>query len=158
MPGIRDTMRAFPRWGRIFGMRCRPSAPRRGPSGNRNPYFDEKAITAADVTSRANFSPNRVICGPGMWGSMSSGVQEGIPWRTLLFRPDPEHFGAADQPNKGDPPDHLWMDLFWMPVVEPYAISMPGATRGKISMNTQIVPFDYIKRHTAIHALSLIHI
>ena len=25
------------------------------------------------------------------------------------------------------------MDLFWMPVVEPYAISMPGATRGKIS-------------------------
>ena len=44
-------------------------------------------------------SPNRVICGPGMYGSMSSGVQEGIPWRTLLFRPDPLHFGAADQPN-----------------------------------------------------------
>lgn len=123
------------------------------PSGNRNPYFDEKALSAADVTSKANFSPNRVICGPGMWGSMSSGVQAEIPWRTLLFRPDPEHFGAPDQPNKGDPPDHLWMDLFWMPVVEPYAISMPAATRGKISLNTQIVPFDYIKRHTAIHAL-----
>ena len=102
-------------------------------SGNRNPYFDEKALSAADVTNRANFSPNRVICGPGMYGSMSSGVQEGIPWRTLLFRPDPQHFGAADQPNQGDPPDHLWMDLFWMPVVEPYAISMPAATRGKLT-------------------------
>ena len=122
-------------------------------SGNRNPYFDEKALSAADVTNKANFSPNRVICGPGMYGSMSSGVQEGIPWRTLLFRPDPQHFGAADQPNQGDPPDHLWMDLFWMPVVEPYAISMPAATRGKINMNTQIVPFDYIKRNTAMHAL-----
>ena len=55
-------------------------------SGNRNPYFDEKALSAADVTNKANFSPNRVICGPGMYGSMSSGVQEGIPWRTLLFR------------------------------------------------------------------------
>ena len=123
------------------------------PSGNRNPYFDEKALTAADVTSQAFFSPNRVICGPGMYGSMSSGVQADIPWRTLLFRPDPEHFGAADQPNQGDPPDHLWMDLFWMPVVEPYAISMPAATRGKINLNTQIVPFDYIKRNTAMHAL-----
>jgi hypothetical protein len=123
------------------------------PSGNRNPYFDEKALTAADVTSQAFFSPNRVICGPGMYGSMSSGVQADIPWRTLLFRPDPEHFGAPDQPNQGDPPDHLWMDLFWMPVVEPYAISMPAATRGKINLNTQIVPFDYIKRNTAMHAL-----
>ena len=123
------------------------------PSGNRNPYFDEKALTAADVTSQAFFSPNRVICGPGMYGSMSSGVQEGIPWRTLLFRPDPDHFGSIDQPNQGDPPDHLWMDLFWMPVVEPYAISMPAATRGKINLNTQIVPFDYIKRNTAMHAL-----
>ena len=84
---------------------------------------------------------------------MSSGVQEGIPWRTLLFRPDPDHFGSIDQPNQGDPPDHLWMDLFWMPVVEPYAISMPAATRGKINLNTQIVPFDYIKRNTAMHAL-----
>ena len=122
-------------------------------SGNRNPYFDEKALSSKDLTNKANFSPNRVICGPGMFGSMSTGVQEGIPWRTLLFRPDSQHFGAADQPNQGDPPDHLWMDLFWMPVVEPYAISMPAATRGKINMNTQIVPFDYIKRNTAIHAL-----
>ncbi|MFP6873047.1 MAG: Verru_Chthon cassette protein A [Verrucomicrobiales bacterium] len=123
------------------------------PSGNRNPYFDEASLSAENVTSHAYFSPNRVICGPGMFGSMSTGVQSGIPWRTLLFRPDPQHFGAANQPNVGDPPDHLFMDLFWMPVVEPYAISMPAATRGKINLNTQIVPFDYIKRNTAMHAL-----
>ena len=123
------------------------------PTGNRNPYFDENALSAADTTSHAFFSPNRVICGPGMFGSMSTGVQSDIPWRTLLFRPDPQHFGAADNPNVGDPPDHLFMDLFWMPVVEPYAISMPAATRGKINLNTQIVPFDYIKRNTAMHAL-----
>ena len=123
------------------------------PVGNRNPYFDENALSAADVTSHAYFSPNRVICGPGMFGSMSTGVQSGIPWRTLLFRPDPQHFGAPDNPSVGDPPDHLFMDFFWMPVVEPYAISMPMATRGKINLNTQIVPFDYIKRNTAMHAL-----
>ena len=56
------------------------------PTGNRNPYFDEAALSSADVTSHAYFSPNRVICGPGMFGSMSTGVQSGIPWRTLLFR------------------------------------------------------------------------
>ena len=35
-----------------------------------------RKLSAADVTNRANFSPNRVICGPGMHGSMSSGVQK----------------------------------------------------------------------------------
>ena len=123
------------------------------PVGNRNPYFDESALSAADTTSHAFYSPNRVICGPGMFGSMSTGVQSDIPWRTLLFRPDPQHFGSANNPSVGDPPDHLFMDLFWMPIVEPYAISMPLATRGKINLNTQIVPFDYIKRNTAMHAL-----
>ena len=93
------------------------------------------------------------MCGPGMFGSLSTGIQDEIPWRTLLFRPDPEHFGAPDKPDVGDPPDHLFMDLFWMPVVEPYAVSMPMATRGKINMNYQLAPFDYIKRATALHAL-----
>ena len=50
-------------------------------------------------------------------------------------------------------PENAKAHLFWMPVVEPYAISMPAATRGKINLNTQIVPFDYIKRNTAMHAL-----
>jgi uncharacterized protein (TIGR02600 family) len=40
-----------------------------------------------------------------------------------------------------------------MPVVDPYAISEPFETRGKINMNYQILPFTYIKRATALHAL-----
>jgi uncharacterized protein (TIGR02600 family) len=40
-----------------------------------------------------------------------------------------------------------------MPVVEPYAISEPSSTAGKINLNFQIVPFTYIERSTALHAL-----
>ena len=47
-------------------------------------------------------------------------------WETLLFRPQPGHPGTQN------PPDHLIMDLFWMPVIEPYAISEPLATAGKL--------------------------
>ena len=44
------------------------------------------------------------------------------------------------------------LDLFWMPVVEPYAISEPFSTAGKINMNHQIMPFSYIQRATGLHA------
>jgi uncharacterized protein (TIGR02600 family) len=39
-----------------------------------------------------------------------------------------------------------------MPVVEPYAISEPLSTAGRVNMNYQILPFTYIKRPTAIQA------
>ena len=45
------------------------------------------------------------------------------------------------------------MDLFWMPEVEPYAISDCFSTAGKINMNYQIVPFTYITRNTALYCL-----
>jgi uncharacterized protein (TIGR02600 family) len=46
------------------------------------------------------------------------------------------------------------MDLFWMPVVEPYAISEPFSTAGKVNLNYQMVPFqNYIRRATGIHAV-----
>jgi uncharacterized protein (TIGR02600 family) len=51
------------------------------------------------------------------------------------------------------PKDHLLLDFFWMPVVEPYAISDTFSTKGKINMNYKIFPFDYIHRSTALHAL-----
>lgn len=125
-----------------------------GSSQGNNPYFDEATIgRASNTNSQTFFSPNRLISGPGMFGSLPTGVRTNVPWRTLLFRPDPEHFGAPNNPRTGDVPDHLFMDLFWMPVVEPYAISMPFATRGKINLNYQIIPFDNIKRATALHAL-----
>jgi uncharacterized protein (TIGR02600 family) len=44
------------------------------------------------------------------------------------------------------------MDLFWMPVIGPYAISDSWSTAGKINMNFQIVPFTYINRSTAMYA------
>jgi uncharacterized protein (TIGR02600 family) len=44
------------------------------------------------------------------------------------------------------------MDLFTMPVVEPYAISEPLATSGRVNMNYQIIPFTYITRNTAVQA------
>jgi uncharacterized protein (TIGR02600 family) len=47
------------------------------------------------------------------------------------------------------------LDLFWMPVVEPYAISEPFSTAGKVNLNHQILPFTYIHRDTALRGLLL---
>jgi hypothetical protein len=123
------------------------------------PYFSElNATTAIPKLNSAFFSPNRVIPSAGVFGSLPTGVAENVPWQTLLFRPDPElaqtppdperrHFGSRH------PRDHLFMDMFWMPVVQPYAISEPFETKGKINMNYQILPFTFITRATALHAL-----
>jgi uncharacterized protein (TIGR02600 family) len=40
-----------------------------------------------------------------------------------------------------------------MPVVEPYPISEEFSPAGKINLNSEIVPFNYIKRQTGLHAL-----
>jgi uncharacterized protein (TIGR02600 family) len=40
-----------------------------------------------------------------------------------------------------------------MPVVEPYAISEPFSTAGKVNLNWQIAPFSYIKRSTALRGV-----
>ena len=110
------------------------------------PYL---SINWGDTSPEAAlFSPNRQIPSPVMFGSLPTGVKRGIPWQTLLFRPQKTH------PNHSATiPDHLWLDLFWMPLVEPYAISEPHSTAGKINLNTQIVPFGYIDRKTGISAL-----
>lgn len=126
------------------------------------PYF--ATTDREEIDSEAFFSPNRMIAGPGMFGSLPTHVKRyaadpGNPdryaWLTLLFRPHPGHpnvvtLGAGGLPSAA--PDHLLMDLFWMPVVEPYAISEPFSTAGKVNMNYQIEPFRYIKRPTAIAA------
>jgi uncharacterized protein (TIGR02600 family) len=94
------------------------------------------------------FTPNRIMPSPVMFGSLPSGLKAGTPWRTLLFRPDADHPSTTS-----GPPDHLLLDLFTMPVVEPYAISEPFSTAGKVNMNYAIVPFDYITRSTGIRAV-----
>lgn len=118
------------------------------------PYYASNLLTSSngqgvDVVSDggAFFSPNRMMPSPGMFGSLPTGVMAGTPWQTLLFRPQAGHYGATS------PPDHLLLDLFWMPVVEPYAISDRFSTAGKINMNYQILPFTYMKRETGLYAL-----
>ena len=106
-----------------------------GSAGVANPYFDADFLSKPrNFAKQSWFAPNRIVTGPGHFGSMPTGVRANAPWRTLLFRPDPEHYGAPNQPEVGGLPDHLYMDLFWMPVIEPYTISMPFATRGKINL------------------------
>lgn len=39
-----------------------------------------------------------------------------------------------------------------MPVVEPYVISEPFSTAGKVNMNFEILPFTYITRSTGLYA------
>jgi uncharacterized protein (TIGR02600 family) len=124
-----------------------------------NQYSGGNNISA--VGSSFNYSanyvtPNRLIPSSGVLGSLPTGVISKQPWRTLLFRPDREHpespYTSTGAQNAW-PPDHLLMDLFWMPQVEPYAISDCFSTAGKINMNYQIVPFTYITRNTALYCL-----
>ena len=106
------------------------------PSGNNNidqPYFQNGNLTMSPLY----FSPNRQIASAVMFGSLPSGALRKIPWQSLLFHPDPTGY----HPGLIAPQDHLLLDLFTMPVVEPYAISEPFSTAGRINMNCQIMPF-----------------
>jgi len=127
------------------------------------PYFNSAADDQGGVP--AFFSPNRQVSSPGMFGSLPTGVMRGLPWQTLLFRPQTGHPGDAlpasadgvggNTSKRGSkyPPDHVLLDLFWMPVVEPYAISEPFSTAGKVNLNYQMLPFRYLRRDTAVRAV-----
>ncbi|HSI86045.1 MAG: Verru_Chthon cassette protein A [Candidatus Methylacidiphilales bacterium] len=95
------------------------------------------------------FSPNRIVSSAVAMGSLPTGVKQNIPWRTLCFRP--QMYRPLD-PAIG-PKDYLILDLFQMPIVDPYAISEPLSTAGKINMNYAIVPFSYITRSTGVRAV-----
>lgn len=98
-----------------------------------------------------SFSPNREVSSAVQLGTLPSQAASSIPWQTLLFRP-PELSGTQIQTHPGaqSPPDHLLLDLFWMPVIDPYPISEALSTSGKVNMNYQIAPFTYINRATAL--------
>jgi uncharacterized protein (TIGR02600 family) len=113
------------------------------------PYFGHHAYDAFDTDEPPDasyFSPNRQVPSPVMFGSLLS---RGRGWETLLFSPNP---AGANHPGLTSPRDHLLLDLFTMPVVEPYAISEPFSTAGKVNLNYQIMPFGYLKRSTALRA------
>lgn len=121
-------------------------------TSNYIPYLSTWQQSAFDTTNF--FSPNRIIPSPAMFGSLPTGVKRDLHWQTLLFRRQPGHpnYPVASGLFTQDP-DYLWLDFFWMPVVEPYAISEPLSTAGKINLNQQIIPFTWIDRSTGMHAL-----
>lgn len=136
------------------------------------PYFVRDWIH--EPGSPAYFSPNRIMSSPVQFGSLTVGSfrdannWERRPWRTLLFRPDVGFNPAiaADAETAGTqngkivyhpgalaPADHNLLDLFWMPMVEPYAISEPLSTGGKVNLNYQILPFRHVTRNTALRGV-----
>jgi len=143
-----------------------------------NAYLGGRDEYIAGDPGETMMTPNRMVSSPVMFGSLPSGVNRGQPWQTLLFRPwtKPPNSLAANHPGAPsyfagqNPADHYLLDLFTMPVVEPYAITENFSTAGKINMNYQIVPFGrsrskatdvgtptstvaYIRRATGLHAL-----
>ncbi len=130
-----------------------------GYANHGTPYFDVSPPKPMDLPPPRPriWGAQRQLPSPVMLGSLPTGVKARVPWQTLLFRPqrDPEpttwspetdHYGWSW------PRDHLLLDLFWMPVQEPAALSHAFATQGKINLNHRLVPFDYIERTTALHA------
>jgi len=129
-------------------------------------YFRASSFGSAFANSgRSFFTPNRMISSPVMMGSLPSrvffdnvkgedaGDDGNGAWTNLLFRPHIPMGGMLRHPGQATPPDHYLLDLFWMPVVEPYAISEPLSTAGKVNMNYQMLPFTHIRRATALHAV-----
>ena len=139
-------------------------------SDSNSPYFSTNLYYngGIDWTLLGFSSPNRTVASPVMFGSLPTGVPLGtyngntytayatvqgpqgqaIPWQTLLFRPQPNHYGSSNGGTTIE--DEELLDWFWMPVVEPYAISTCFSTTGKVNMNYQIAPFTYITRATAL--------
>ena len=95
------------------------------------------------------FSPNKQMPSAVQFGSLLAGRTK--HWQTLCFCPN-----AIGNPHPGitrDPKDHYILDFFTMPVVEPYAISEPFSTAGKVNLNWGMAPFGYIRRSTAMRAI-----
>jgi uncharacterized protein (TIGR02600 family) len=110
------------------------------------PYFAASSLD--DIENPSTFSPNRQVASAVQFGSLPAGFN---PWRTLLFRPG--NMTSSLHPSvNNSPKDYLLLDLFWMPIVEPYAISEPSSTAGRINMNYQILPFTNITRTSSLRA------
>jgi hypothetical protein len=117
------------------------------------PYFAKVGSYLQNQTSNATaevsyFSPNAQIPSPVILGTLPSSLSEG--WQTLAFSPNPA--AGSAHPGLSGTPDHLLLDLFWMPVAEPYPISDQFSTAGKVNLNYAIMPFNYISRKTGLHA------
>ena len=141
-----------------------------------NPYFGG----AYSPMGATLMSPNRMVPSPVTFGSLPVGFGQMAStttpatniltnsWLTLQFSPNTYALTAnllatksalAGYSEAGGLitntilPDHLLLDYFWMPVVQPYPISDPFSTAGKVNMNYQIVPFTYINRDAAMRGV-----
>ncbi len=132
--------------------------------------------------SAAHHFARRILPSPVVFGSIPSASQANAPWTCLLFRPnisDPTRYPHLGERGNGMietgirstqegfeirqmgsiqddltlPPDHQWLDYFWMPTAEPVHAASPFATQGKVNLNYQLFPYTYITRATALHAL-----
>lgn len=130
---------------------------------NVNPDFNSTNIASIDYGyANLQAGPNKQIPSPVVFGSLPVGNSPSNSWRTLLFSPNPvssshpsltEVAPAGNSPITGKAPDFLFLDFFNMPIVEPYAISEPFSTAGKVNLNHQIAPFTYIRRDTALRGV-----
>lgn len=103
------------------------------------------------------FEPSRTVPSSGILGALltTSASGEIQPWQTILLSPVPASgpLDISSHPGFSSPPDHLISDFFWMPNVEPYPISEPISTTGKINLNQQILPFLNIERTSGFRGL-----
>jgi uncharacterized protein (TIGR02600 family) len=121
-----------------------------------------------DSVGTAFFPPNKQVPSSVMFGSLpvimdksvvslaALNVNNAYFWRTLLFCPNPvsqTHLsnvtppttaGTWYTPSTNNPPDFTYLDFFNMPVVQPYAISEPFSTAGRVNMNYIMAPFGYV--------------
>lgn len=144
-------------------------------AGNTSGWFQRGGDFAdEDGTS---FNPLRQAASSFVFGTLPTGLFGSAwgaaprPWQTLLLCPNPasrttapnvepgwtptspssgataiqDHFGFAM------PRDHLWLEFFRMPVIEPAGLGDSVSTEGKVNMNYQILPYKWIKRATAMH-------
>jgi len=125
---------------------------------NRDSYFaswqtgdnpNGRMVVTDQDQFRMLYSPNRQMFSAFQFGSLPRGLD--AHWETLLFCANPTAGNA--HPGAANPPDHLLADLFWMPVVDPYPISEPFSTAGKVNLNYQLAPFNHVRRATALHGV-----
>jgi len=111
--------------------------------------FYTKASGDIEELGSDEFEPTKAAMSPLLFGSLP--VPGELGWTTLLFNPRP--FQGSSHPGFDKPADHLLLDFFWLPIVEPYPISERMSTAGKVNLNYQMWPFPYIERSTAIRGV-----
>jgi uncharacterized protein (TIGR02600 family) len=121
-----------------------------------SPFFQQVEAGYYNASGAYLTSPAKLMPSAIMFGSLPTGVSENPPrpFQTLLFCPNPRDGQTHYALRAGTVPDHVLLDLFSMPVVEPYPISEPFSTAGRINMNYRMMPFyTYMKRDTGLRAV-----